>query len=59
MLHRTQFKSSLKVYLKKVNSYDNMKTQKLDWSEYMLELEDNKKELQELFNKLEEIGESL
>ena len=25
----------------------------------MLELEDNKKELQELFNKLEEIGESL
>lgn len=59
MLHRTRFKSSLKVYLKKVNSYDNMKTQKLDWSEYMLELEDNKKELQELFNKLEEIGESL
>mgnify|MGYP000148227875 FL=1 len=36
-----------------------MKTRKLDWSEYMLELEDNKKELQELFNKLEEIGESL
>ena len=45
--------------MKKVNSYDNMNTQKLDWSEYMLELEDNKKELQELFNKLEEIGESL
>ena len=36
-----------------------MNTQKLDWSECMLELEDNKNELQELFNKLKEIGESL
>jgi len=45
--------------LKKVNSYDNIETQKLDWSEHMLELEDNKKELQELLNKLKEIGESL
>ena len=45
--------------MKKVNSYDNIETQKLDWSEHMLELEDNKKELQDLLNKLKEIGESL
>ena len=34
-------------------------TQRKDWSEDMLELEENQKELQELANKLKEVGESL
>jgi len=34
-------------------------TQRKDWSEDMIELEENQKELQTLSDKLKEIGESL
>jgi hypothetical protein len=34
-------------------------TQRKDWSEDMIELEENQKELQTLSEKLKEIGESL
>ena len=45
--------------MKKRHTYDNIVAQRKDWSEDMLELEENQKELQELLAKLKEIGESL
>jgi hypothetical protein len=45
--------------LKKIYTYDKIVTQIKDWSEDMIELEENQKELQTLSEKLKEIGESL
>ena len=45
--------------LKKIYTYDKIVTQRKDWSEDMIELEENQKELQTLSEKLKEIGESL
>ena len=45
--------------MKKKYTYDNIVTQRKDWSEDMIELEENQKELRELADKLKEIGESL
>lgn len=46
-------------HLKKRYTYDKIVTQRKDWSEDMIELEENQKELQTLSDKLKEIGESL
>ena len=46
-------------YLKKRYTYDKIVPQRKDWSETMIELEENQKELQTLSEKLKEIGESL
>jgi hypothetical protein len=45
--------------LKKRYTYDKIVPQRKDWSEDMIELEENQKELQTLSDKLKEIGESL
>ena len=45
--------------MKKRYTYDKIVPQRKDWSETMIELEENQKELQTLSDKLKEIGESL